>query len=468
MRDHAHVCGQPGLVQLFRTLPTEIQLTATADRTDTDMAMPTGRQTAFATMSSIFGWSLDLFDLFIILYMAPIVAKLFFPSREPMWSLAGVYASFAVTLLIRPLGAALFGSYADRNGRRTAMKVTVVGVGVCTALFGLLPTVNQIGWSATVLFLALRLVQGIFVGGVVASSHTIGTESVPERWRGLLSGAVGGGGSALGGLLASLVFYLVSMAAPGSAFSQWGWRVMFLSGLLTSIVGLVLFRNLEESVIFQALKANNAHSPLSSPIKIVISGVFLRIFLINLLLTVGAGAGYYLTTGYLPTFLNLVSKTPNVVASLILVATNLAAAIGAMSMGELSQHIGRKKVFLVSGAVRIVAFPLIFLTMGATKSYPSITVCAVLLAFIANGSYGPLLIFLNERFPTAIRASGTGLSWNVGFAIGGMMPTFVSLTAHTAEHIPAILASFSVAFSLVFLAGAFLISETKGALRLGC
>ncbi len=223
-------------------------------------AKPTGRQTATAAMASLFGWGLDLFDLFILLYVAPVVGALFFPADKPMLSLAGAYASFAVTLLIRPLGSALFGSYADRFGRRRALMVAVTGVGLSTAVFGLLPTVGQIGWLATAIFLVFRLVQGIFVGGVVAASHTIGTESVPERWRGLMSGAVGGGGSAIGGLLASLVFYVVSLMAPGEAFTEWGWRLMFFSGLLTSVIGLILFRNLEESPIFRISRPGRRRS----------------------------------------------------------------------------------------------------------------------------------------------------------------------------------------------------------------
>src|SRR5438270_5827521 len=152
-----------------------------AETTGDRVVTPSGRQILVAAMASLFGWGLDLFDLFILLYVAPVVGKLFFPADAPMLSLAGAYASFAVTLLVRPLGSAIFGSYADRKGRRKAMMVAVTGVGLATAVFGLLPSVAQIGWAATGLFLAFRLIQGIFVGGVVASSHTIGTESVPER-----------------------------------------------------------------------------------------------------------------------------------------------------------------------------------------------------------------------------------------------------------------------------------------------
>ena len=430
----------------------------------------TRRQMVLAAAASIFGWGLDLFDLLILLYVAPIIGRLFFPAGNPMLSLAATYASFAVTLLMRPLGSAVFGTYADRRGRRMALMVAVVGVGVTTAIFGALPTVRTIGWLAPLLFVFFRLVQGIFVGGVVASSHTIGTESVPERWRGLMSGAVGGGGSALGGLVASLVFFVVTLIAPGPALAAWGWRLMFVSGLLTTAIGLVLFRNLEESPVFAALQAKKAAArqarlpaePGRSPLATLFSRAYRPVFLVNLLLTLGAGAGYYLTSGYLPTFLNLVNKVPGHEASIILIGANLTAAIGALAFGELSQHIGRKGVFLSMGVVRFIAFPLLYLAMSNVAGLGALAVYALVLSFIANGSYGHLLIFLNERFPTALRATGTGLSWNVGFAIGGMMPTFVSLASANSQDLPKTLALFTAAISAIYLIGAFIIPETKG------
>ncbi len=431
------------------------------------LAKPTGRQTVTAAMASLFGWGLDLFDLFILLYVAPVVGTLFFPADKPMLSLAGAYASFAVTLLIRPLGSALFGSYADRFGRRRALMVAVVGVGISTAVFGLLPTVGQIGWLATAVFLFFRLVQGIFVGGVVAASHTIGTESVPERWRGLMSGAVGGGGSAIGGLLASLVFYVVSLMAPGEAFAEWGWRLMFFSGLLTSVIGLILFRNLEESPIFKKLQARKAAlragAPAeASPIRSLFSPSNRGSFAVATLISFGGGAAYYLTSGYLPTLLKLVNGVPNATASMILIGANVAAAIGACGMGELSQHIGRKRSFLLMGVIRLLAFPALFLTMANTTSLVGVAACAFLLALIANASYGPLLIFLNEKFPTAVRATGTGLTWNIGFALGGMLPTLVSLVADGPTQIPMVLAVITTGVTLVYLVGAFLTDETQG------
>lgn len=443
--------------------------------TGDDLSQFGGRRVIFAVLASLFGWGLDLFDLFLLLYVAPTIGKLFFPSSHPMLSLAAVYGSFAATLLVRPLGSALFGSYADRWGRRRAMMVAVIGVGLFTASLGLVPTVQTIGIAASIVFLVLKLVQGLFVGGVVASSHTIGTETVPERWRGLLSGAVGGGGSAIGGLLASTIYFFVSVAAPGAAFVAWGWRLMFLSGLITSIVGVFLFRNLEESPLFQQLNARkaarrNVASPreAASPVRQLLSRSYRAVFGLNLMMTVGAGAGFYLTSGYMPTFLRLVNGIPRTQASLILICLSLAGALGAMLTGEISEHFGRKPVFIAMALVRLVAFPALFFLLAGTTDMVMIGVYACLMAFICNGSYGPLLIFLNERFPTSLRATGTGLSWNVGYAAGGTLPIFVSLAAIGVggKALPLILACFTTVVTLIYLVGAILIPETRGRLDL--
>src|ERR1700691_6481889 len=142
-----------------------------ADSKNIEVSPPAGtRQMRNAMIASVLGWSLDLFDLFILLYVAPVVGALFFPSSVPTLSLAAVYASFAVTLLMRPVGSAVFGHYADVHGRKSAMFVAIVGVGISTAAFGLLPTIAQVGLIAPVLFLVLRLVPGAFGRGGVGAN----------------------------------------------------------------------------------------------------------------------------------------------------------------------------------------------------------------------------------------------------------------------------------------------------------
>jgi MFS transporter, MHS family, proline/betaine transporter len=426
------------------------------------------RQATNAIIASLLGWSLDLFDLFILLYVAPVVGKLFFPSSSPTLSLAAVYASFAVTLLMRPVGSAIFGNYADLHGRKGAMLIAIVGVGVSTAAFGLLPTIEQAGPIAPAIFLLLRLVQGIFVGGVVASTHTIGTESVSAKWRGAMSGLIGGGGAGIGALLSSLVFLITSSIFPGDEFAVWGWRCMFFSGLLSSLLGWFIFRGLEESPYFQEqqrIKAASKNAVTASPVKTLFGGPYRNVLLLNLLITFGGGAGYYLTSGYLPTFLKVVNGLPNNVTSLVLMGASLSAMVSAVAVGALSDLIGRKKVFLIVGICTMVLLPVCYLSLAKATDATTASFYALLIAFIGNAGYAPVLIFLNERFPTAMRATGTGLSWNIGFALGGMMPTFVSLASSGTAQIPMSLSVFAVGVFAVYTLGAILSPETKGEFR---
>jgi MFS transporter, MHS family, proline/betaine transporter len=427
------------------------------------------RQMRNAIVASVLGWSLDLFDLFILLYVAPVVGALFFPSSVPTLSLAAVYASFAVTLLMRPVGSAVFGHYADVHGRKSAMLVAIVGVGIGTAAFGLLPTIAQAGFIAPVLFLILRLVQGVFVGGVVASTHTIGTESVSPRWRGAMSGLIGGGGAGIGSLLASFAFLITSSIFPGDAFAVWGWRCMFFAGLLTSLLGWFIFKNLEESPFFkehqQKKAAAGRMAATQSPLKTLFSNSYRNVLLLNLVLTFGGGAGYYLTSGYLPAFLKVVNGVPNSVSSLILMGASVIAFFSAILVGAVSDLIGRRKTFLIVGACMGVLLPICYTSMATTTSTATITLYALAIAFLGNAGYAPILIFLNERFPTEIRASGTGLSWNIGFALGGMMPTFVSLASAGPAQIPISLSIFVAVIFVIYLIGAWIIPETKGDFR---
>jgi MHS family proline/betaine transporter-like MFS transporter len=131
----------------------------------------------------------------------------------------------------------------------------------------------------------------------------------------------------------------------------------------------------------------------------------------------------------------------------------------------LSDQIGRKKTFLIVGVLAAVLLPVCYLGMAAATSIPAITLYAMAIAFIGNAGYAPVLIFLNERFPTEIRASGTGLSWNIGFAIGGILPTFVSLLSATPADIPMSLSIFAASVFVLFLIGAIATPETKGNFR---
>jgi len=412
----------------------------------------TQAQAVAAVAFSSLGWAFDLFDLFILLYVAPILAKVFFPSDNPMLSLAGVYAAFTATLLMRPLGGYLFGTYADRNGRKRAMVVAATGVGLSTGLMGVLPTVQTLGVLATLLFLALRLVQGVFMGGMVASTHTLGTESIAPHRRGLASGIISGGGSGVGKLLASLAFLLVGALFPGPEFEVWGWRVMFFTGLLSSLLGLFVVTRLQESPMWVALQQEKASRKLaaSNPVPSSLKA-FVPAVLLGIVLTTAGGGLSYLTSGYLPTFMKLVNHVKPTDLGLILSGSALAVIVSSVAAGALTDWIGRKRAMVIYGLVSLVAIPLLYQGMSSATDLHSIGLHAVLLSGVGTFCYAPLLIVLNERFPTALRASGTSLSWNVGFALGGSMPVLVSLFTKVAADL-----SLSLAVSTALLAALYL------------
>jgi len=308
----------------------------------------------------------------------------------------------------------------------------------------------------------LRIVQGIFVGGVVASSHTIGTETVPERWRGLMSGLVGGGGAGLGALFASVVFFIVSSIFPGDAFSVWGWRFMFFTGIIGAILSFFIFRAVQESPLWA--RREERHEVTEHPLRTLLSGMYLPIFLLNLMIVIGAGTHYYLTSGFLPTFLGVVNEVPPTTAGKILVVSNVAVLIAAPLFGHLSEVFGRKRIFISLGIVNLIVIPFSYSQMAglSADSVAAIYFFAFVLAFFGNAACAPVLIFLNERFPTHIRASGTALNWNLGFAVGGIMPTFVTLTSPSVEDIPSRVVIFIGAAILLYLVGALLNPETRG------
>ncbi|MBN3849374.1 MULTISPECIES: MFS transporter [Burkholderiaceae] len=422
-------------------------------------------QKSQAVAMSCLGWAFDLFDLFILLYVAPILATVFFDSSRQMLSLAAVYGAFTATLIMRPVGGYLFGRYSDRHGRKKTLVVASVGVGVSTALMGTIPTYQSIGILAPMLFLLLRLIQGVYMGGMVAATHTLGTESIGPKYRGLASGIICGGGSGIGKLFASLIFVLVSALIPPAAFTAWGWRIMFFSGLASSLLGLFVFTRLQESPLWLALAAQHRAAPTRPQKKAsALSGGFVGITVGCVLLTLAGGGLSYLTSGYLPTFLKIVNHVPHTTMGMILSVSAVCVSLTSVLAGALTDRIGRRRAMLFYGLISLVSIPLLYLGLTHAEGIGAIAVYTIALSSIGTFCYSPLVIVLNERFPTAIRSSGTAISWNVGFAIGGSMPTLVSLLATDVGALPMTLATVSALVSLVYLAVVFLMPETKGAM----
>jgi MFS transporter, MHS family, proline/betaine transporter len=415
----------------------------------------------YTTIASTLAWACDLFDLFIILFVAPTIGELFFPSNNPMLSLASVYGAYAVTVVMRPIGSAIFGSYADRSGRRRAMIVAVTGIGVVTGMMGLLPTFPQAGIWAPVLFLALRIIQGVFVGGVTATSHTIAAETVPPKMRGIITGIVATG-AAIGSLFASAAYWLVSLMFPGESFAVWGWRTMFFFGLVPLLLSALIYCVVRESPLW--LETITKGKKSRTPLREAYSRQNLGANTVTLMLVIGGGIQIYLTQSYLPAFLKLINKVPNANLGAILMVANFAAIAATPLFGHLSQIFGRKRIFLALGLANLVLIPYCYVQLShlTPDAIGLIYLYAGILTFCGNAPLGPMIIFLNERFPTKVRATGVAVSWSIGFAIGGMMPTFVTLASRSAANIPSTLITFLLGAILLYIAGAILVPETRG------
>jgi MHS family proline/betaine transporter-like MFS transporter len=197
-----------------------------------------------------------------------------------------------------------------------------------------------------------------------------------------------------------------------------------------------------------------------------VTGRFRTITLVNIAVAAGGGAQYYLTSGFLPTLLGSVVKVPTASRGWVLLVASLTVVVAAVVAGELSERIGRRRTMLVIGAVNLVALPL--LTLALANSSPSgtgrVVLLACVLAFLANAAYSPVMIFLNERYPTAIRSRGTAVSWNTGFMLGGLLPTFVNLLSPQVGDIPGRLAIFILVSVVVFLVAVVISPETRGAI----
>jgi len=424
-----------------------------------------------AAFASVMGWAFDLFDLFLLLYVAGPVGSVIFPAESETLSLALVFASFAVSIIMRPSGAAFFGELADRIGRKKIMVTVLAGVGLATASLGLVPSHDSIGVAAPIIFIILRIVQGLFVGGVTATTHTLGTESVPPKYRGLMSGLVGGGGAGLGAALASIAFIVVTQLFPGEAFNGWGWRVMFFTGLLGAVLSLFVLRKVEESPMWLEAQAAAKRSGAAAPtekmrFKDLFVGRYRAITLLNIAVAAGAGAQYYLTSGFMPTYLASVVGMPASSRGWVLLVASLLVVVAATAAGELSERIGRRRTMLSIGAVNVVLLPLLVLAIrsSAPGATGRILLLTCLLGFFANAAYAPVMIFLNERYPTAIRSRGTAISWNTGFMLGGLLPTFVTLLSPAVSDIPSRLTIFIIGAVVVFLVAVAASPETRGAL----
>ncbi|MFF9144930.1 MFS transporter [Streptomyces sp. NPDC014861] len=388
------------------------------------------RRTMLAsTVGTVMEWyDFNLYGLASALVFGP----LFFGSTSTGATLAS-FATFAVGFAARPIGGVLFGHLGDRIGRKQVLLITMLAMGLATALVGLLPTHAAIGIWAPVILIVLRVAQGIAVGGEFAGATLLTVENAPPGRRGLY-GAVPAMGTGAGFVLASAVFGLVSML-PDDAFLSWGWRLPFLLSFGLVLFGLWVRRSIEETPVFTELADAGekvrfpiVHALRTSP------GAVLR----TLGITVSGFVWGYLIQAFTLAYATAELGVPT---STMLWCVALASALSIVTVplwGLLSDHIGRRTTVSVGlGTTVLFVFP--FFEMLQTRDAWTIFLAYVIAIPICKDMvFGPQAALVAEQFDPKVRFSGVSAGRELGGALFGGTAPFIgtALLASTGSITP--------------------------------
>jgi len=409
---------------------------------------------------SFLGWSLDGYDIVLMLLVIPSVSQLFFPSEDPIFSLLATFASYTITLIMRPLGAAIFGIYGDKFGRKKSMIITILGFSIATFVTGLLPTYAMVGVFAPVLLVLTRLVQGIFAGGEWGSGAVITMESVPKQKRGLLSGFLQSGFS-FGFLLASISFQIITVLFVGEAFVEFGWRILFFTGIIPGFIALFVRFRMDESALW--LEKQQGRKLEKTPLrKIVFGKQHRKAFFLCVFVMTGLVYMYHGSVGFLPTLLQQFGHVERSDVAPIMIFATVSSWLGMIFTGWLSQRMGRKKsmIFFAIASI-VVVIPIAYGILGGVLSLTILFV--VIYAFIVSTASGPVPAFFSERFPTEVRNSTAGFAYNGGLIVGSWSPLIAVglISLVQTEFIPLALGANIIIGSIIVLVGTLLNPETK-------
>lgn len=366
---------------------------------------------------------LEWYDFSLYGYFSPIIARLFFPNYDPFISLISTFAVFAAGFLMRPLGALFFGYLGDRVGRKHALLFSLLLISLPTIFIGLLPTYETAGILAPILLTFLRLLQGLSAGGEYTSSIIFLTEHAKSNRKGF-AGSFALFGSGTGMLLGSLACAIVTASYSQENLNSWGWRLPFLFGIFTMIFGFFLRKGAKEPAEFQKIKASGtlAQNPLKeiAQSQKVSIGVMIGF---NLLSTIAG----YLLYAYMPTYLHKVIGLP-LSDALFLNAISLGwFNLVVPFAGLLSDHVGRKVLFLCGAtAFAILSYPLFLLFAHGT--FLSCLLAMMIFTVMIAMYHGPLPAAMAEFFPVKVRASAVAIAYNFAASLfSGTCPLVASI-----------------------------------------
>ncbi|MQA05371.1 MAG: MFS transporter [Streptosporangiales bacterium] len=380
-----------------------------------------------AISASAIGTSIEWYDFFLYGTAAALIfPKLFFPASEPYVGVIQSFATYAVGFAARPVGAALFGHWGDRIGRKATLIVTLLLMGISSAVIGLLPSTDSIGAAAPILLVALRLLQGLAVGGEWGGSVLLAMEWGDQKRRGF-SASWPQFGVPVGLLLGTGGMTLFSAVLSPDAFSSWGWRVPFLLSLVLVAIGLFIRLRILETPMFATVVESDQVE--KAPILQVVKRHW-RELLLTAGLRYSEQMPFYIFTVFSLTYVT----DRGVEQTFALSAVMVAAVISLFSIpffGWLSDVAGRKRVYLI-GSITITVYAFVFFGMLNTGVAAVVFIAIVLSLIPHDMQYGPQAALIAESFPTGLRYGGAGIGYQLSSVFaGGPAPLVAAWLLHS-------------------------------------
>lgn len=402
-----------------------------------------------ALWSSLAGTIVEWYEFFVYGTAAALVfGKIFFPGFDPLVGTLLSLSTFAVAFVTRPIGAAVFGHFGDRLGRKRSLVITLTMMGVATVLIGVLPTYAQIGIWAPILLIILRVVQGFSLGGEYSGAVLISVEHAGPRQRGLF-GSIVNTGSAAGLILANLVFLPLTLLSEDQ-FLSWGWRVPFLLSAVLVFIGMIIRARVTESPAFE--KARDLAVLTKSPLGVVLRRHWGKVILLALAY-IGAGTFFYTASVFSLSYARHIGVARSDMLWVV-VGGFLFLAVGMVFFGWLSDRVSRKGIFIV-GAILMVPAPFLWFSLTDTRILPVMLIGMVLMFIPFSANYGVMPTFYAEIFPPAVRYSGMAIGYTLGTILGSATAPIVGTYLLGATG-----GWFAIA---VFMGGASLVSAIAGA-----